>query len=143
MSRAVQKERFAPIDSLVPLAEAARQVVERLRTEGAAPSVHFFSEGAPEAFRAFTLRVAATTLHVNATAQATLDALSRCDGLLGNRSNFFLLAAHLCDRCVVAAPLPHPGFAPVSGRVPAHHRLVPIDPFNASAFVEGWAQLHR
>ena len=104
--------------------------------------MHFFSEGMPEEFVAFTARVGAT-LHINASSQATLDALSRCDGMLGNRSQFFALAAHLCDRCVVAAPLPHPGFEPVSGRVPRHHRLVPINPLNASDFVWAWLDMFR
>jgi hypothetical protein len=131
--------------ALLPLAGV---VSHALGVVGEGATAHFFSEGAAHEFEGFSSRVAGATLHLGGGgAQGTqddLDALSQCDVLVSMNSkgnqNFFVLAAHLCTRCVVVAPgiRDIPGFVPAAAgqfdnrateawrevAVPPYHQLV-------------------
>jgi hypothetical protein len=133
------------------------------KSEARRARVHFFSEGASELFAPFVRRIklldplVKLTMHLGGRpldSQDDLDHFSLCDAVLGNRSGFFVLGAHLCDRCVVVADT---AGGTVTGRLesfettqavgtsaaalPPHHRVLPQRPFDVGAFVRAWHEM--
>ena len=112
--------------------------------------IHLFSEGAASEFTGFTAEVPEARLHLGGGgAQGTqddLDRLSQCDVLIGGpHSQFTVLAAHLCDACVViaanATTADHFRPTPPNG-VPAHHQILDL-PLDASALARAWGALRN
>ena len=107
------------------------------QVRGHHPQVHFFSEGPSATFAAFARAVPGAIMHLSGLWQEAIDTLSRCNVLIGGKSSFFALGAHLCDECKVIAP-PQRKFAIHAEELiaAAHHELVPL-----CDCLGGWAQL--
>ena len=119
--------------------------------------VDFYSEGNASEFGAVLEALPGATLHLGSSPQETrdsLDRMSRADVLIGGGavpSSFFVLAAHLCDACVVVTTPRSPKFFPTTVARPPHHRLVPLAALaaagpggvGAAAFRDAWAGLEN
>lgn len=116
--------------------------------------VDFYSEGNASEFDAVLAALPGTTLHLGSSPQDTRDSLDRmssADVLVGGGavpSSFFVLAAHLCDTCVVVTTPRSPKFFPTTVARPPHHRLVDLATLAAAspsaapaAFRSAWAGL--